>query len=374
MHEKKILFLRLMIVYLLWTAAGVLGGSFLYLYFKNAGVGLVELLASFLFWMIAPLIVIELLNKKKIDLRILLILGVAAQAASYSLVALLEPSAPLLFLCSFLLGTTSFIFWVPFNTMFFELGDGRQAFFGSVYFSVNPVLSVVLPLFGALLSFLFGMPAIFLCAALFSVCLLLTASLAIKGREAGFALRKCLDELKGFKTMIFLEGIYGGGVTASIAVVSVYYFSSAPDLGMFLSVTTLFSVLASIVISKISDASRKRKMYIMVFGSALGIVTIAGSFAYGALAWSALVSARNFIAALFYPFTTAIIMDNKRHVGWSMVGREWLLNWGRVIGILIALAGAIFLPDAQKALLVFGLVMIAYPMMIELKKRHIRVE
>jgi len=55
-----------------------------------------------------------------------------------------------------------------------------------------------------------------------------------------------------------------------------------------------------------------------------------------------------------------------------MVGREWILNVGRFFGAGIVLACTLFY-NIFLSLGILGIVMLAYPLIIELKKRKIRV-
>jgi hypothetical protein len=57
----------------------------------------------------------------------------------------------------------------------------------------------------------------------------------------------------------------------------------------------------------------------------------------------------------------------------SMVGREWLLNVGRFFGLSIVLACTIYF-NILLSMAVLGCVLALYPLVIELKKLHIRVE
>ena len=158
--------IRLLVMYVLWTAAGVMGGSFVYLYFRNAGINSLDLVLSFFFWAAAPILLMHFLHKlASVDIRLLLFGAVVVQVASYLQLILLEPTGIVLYVYSFLLGLTSFLFWVPFNTSFFSLGKERAAWLGSIYFSVNPLLAIMLPVIGALLVHSLGFVAVFGSAA-----------------------------------------------------------------------------------------------------------------------------------------------------------------------------------------------------------------
>jgi len=363
---------RLLATYIPFSAASGLGAGLVYLYFRNAGVSDTDLVASFFFYFLAPLLVILALNNRKMSSRTLMWLGLAAGIAAYALVALLPPSKEALFAYSFLIGTICFLFWVPFNAMYFGISRGRAASLGTIYFSVGPVLSLVLPLIAATIAQDIGFGTLFLASAALYV-IPMIAAVRLTDSAHSYELKACLDELIGFKTLVLIEGIYGGGISAVIAVVSLFYFTTPMEMGTFLSVTTIFAVIASVVVSKLSDKSRRRLEYIKLFGSGLGLVTLLGGLATNALAWYGAMSGRNFFSSLFWPFTTAIIVDNKRDMAKSMVSREFMLNVGRIIGVGIVLSCSLFL-SIYFSLVLLGLCIMAYPFVIEMKKRHIKVE
>jgi len=368
--------LRLLAAYLLWNAAGVLGGSFVNLYFKGAGVSVPDLVISYFFWAAAPVLVMRFLDgRKDLDMRAVLVAGILVQAAAYAFLLLFPPSTLQFYIYSFLLGMDSFLFWVPFNIMYFEMSRGREAMLGSLYFAVNPLFGIFLPLIGGAMAAAYGYGSVFLLSAATYLVIAPLALLTLGKRGFSFRMKECLAGLKGFKTLIFLEGIYGGGVGAGMGVIALFYFTSPQQLGLYLSVTTIFSVLASFAVSRLSDKSRKRKGYIAAFGSGLGITTAIMSFANTAFLWSAAVSVRNFFSSLFYPFTTAIIMDNKRESAEGVfVGREWLLNTGRFLGVALVLFFTLALGSIHLSLALLGLAIAIYPAIIGLKKRHIRVD
>ena len=365
---------RLLVVYTLWIAAAVFGTSFIYLYFKNAGVAEPDLITGFLFWYSSALLAIYILNKKKYDLRRLMLVGILTQLLSYASLIIFSPAKELLFLYSFLVGTTSFLFWVPFNIMYFELSKGREALLGTVYFSMGPFLALILPLTGAAVIEGIGFDGLFFITCVTYAVLLLVTLYLVKRREQRYDLKECLKEAKGFKTLVFIEGIYGGGTAAVVSVISLFYFKTPTQLGVFLSLTTIFSIIASIIISRISDKTRKRQRYLNIFGVNLGVVTALAIFVGNATGWYVITSLRNLFMNLFYPFTTAIIADNKRDMLRIMVGREWILNAGRVVGIFITLFCTISLSNMPLSLGVLGAIILAYPVVIELKKKHIGIE
>ncbi len=363
---------KLLAVYIPFSLANGLAAGLFNLYFKSAGISDADIVTSFIFFSIAPLLVILALDNRKASSRALIWLGLAASGAAYALVALLPPTRELLFASSFLFGTTCFLFWVPFNILYFGISKGRAASLGTIYFSIGSLLGLALPLIAAGIAQDMGFATLFLASAALYLAPM-AAALLLTDSTHSHQLKACMAELKGFKTLVLLEGMFSEGTFAAIAVISLFYFTTPMEMGVFLSVTTLFAVLASVVVSRLSDKSRRRMEYIKLFGPGLGLVTFLGAFATNAMAWYGAISARGFFASLFWPFTTAIIVDNKRDMAKSMVSREFMLNVGRIIGVGIVLSCALFL-DIYLSLAILGVCIMAYPFVIELKKRHIKVE
>lgn len=364
---------QLLFVYFLWIATNVFSSSLIYLYFKNAGLSEFELLSSFVFAFTSTLIVTLILNRKKINFRDLMCFAVILMAIAYTLLFFLSPSKELLVVYNLLLGATFFVFWVPFNILYFELSKGKEAQLGSIYFSMAPFLNLLLPFLSGVLVEALSFGMLFLISSILYLSLAIVTTFTIKNREIMYDLEECKKELKGFKTLILLEGIYSGGFVTAATVVSLFYFTKPLDLGAFLSVTTVFSIIASLIVSKISDKSRKRKNYITIFGFGAGIVLMIGTFADSAFVWFGVMSLRNFFSALFLPFTTAILIDNERNTEKSMVGRETVLNLGRIIGAGVVLLSWVMYSNIHFSLMIIGLSILGYPLIIELKKKNIKV-
>jgi len=363
---------KLLLLYSLWIAVNVFSGSLLYLYFKEAGLSDFDLVVSFLFWPVAPVLLILFLNNRKNDFRGYMSSAIILMSFAYLVLFPFEPVKELLFLNSFIIGLTCFLFWVPLNIMYFELSKERAATMSSVYFSMSSLLGLIIPIASGVIAETLGFRILFLISAILFL-LLLAAVRAVEKREYKYDLIDSTKETKGFKTLIILEGVYGGGISAATAIITLMYFETPIKLGAFLSLTTLFSVIASFVVSRISDKVQKRKRYIVPFALGLGIATSLAGLAADDVAWFIAISARNFLATLFYPFTTTIIVDNKRNMSKLMVGREWLLNVGRIFGIAIVLFCSAVLSTIHLSLLFLGFLIILYPLVIELKRRHISV-
>ncbi|MEM2948892.1 MAG: MFS transporter [Candidatus Bilamarchaeaceae archaeon] len=367
--------LRLLLLYSLWVGANVFSGSLLYLYFKHAGMSNFDLLASFIFWPAAAIFLVLLLNKRmEGDHRFYMGIAIFLMALSYIALALLPPTKELLFFSTFILGLTCLLFWVPFNIMYFEQGVEQAATSSSIYFSMSPFLGLLLPVASAVVAEVFGFQILFILSALLFLIIFLELK-AIKKRGYSYSAADGIKEIKGFRTLIFTEGVYGGGTTAAITIVTLLFFTKPLELGGFIAITTIFSIIASFFVSKLSDKVRKRRVYIILFGSALGLITIFTGFASNAALWFTANAGRNFFINLFNPFTTAILLDNKRDIDKVMLARELILNIGRLVGIVLVLCLYILFSNMFIPFVVLGLLILTYPFIVWLKgKKHIHVE
>ncbi|MFH1221498.1 MAG: hypothetical protein V1492_00255 [Candidatus Micrarchaeota archaeon] len=372
MLEQKNPFGKLVVVYLLWMASIVFGNIWL-LYFKAAGLSQMDLALSFLFWPLPALLSIWLFSYvPKIDYRVVMAFGALLAALSNFIIVIFPPSPLLLFVSSFLSGATCFFFWVPLNIKYFGASQQQAATLGTVYFSLSSILGIVVPVLGGGIWNAFGSQAFFLVAGT----LFLLPAAAVFILEKGsykHELGEALKETKGFKTLNFIEGLYGG-ILISSTLISLTYFKDPLYFGIFFSATTLFSVIASLFVSRMSDKTRKRRGYIAATSGLTGLATVAMGFATNLVSWYAAVGIRNFFSILFWPFTTAIIVDNRRDLSKLMVGREFMLNVGRVFGVVAVIAFQLVFSSVYPALAALGWVLALYPLVLELKRKHVSVE
>jgi len=365
---------NLLIVYVLWIAISTFSGSLVYFYFKNAGIGEFDLIVSFFFSVISAILInLALSRTSKFDLRMLMSLGIFAYALSFVLLFLLPPARELLFVYSVIAGLNFFLFWTSFNMMYFELSENRAALLGFIYFSLVALFGIAIPVLSGFIAEDYGFGTLFLTSAILYVLLIFPVYILLRERNYGYDIIDCLGETKGMKTLILVEGVYGGGMLAALAIIPLYYFHTPVEMGMYLSLTTIFSVIASAIVSHLSDKVRRRKLYIRIFGVGLGLASIASSFSITAVNWSIAVSFRNFFSTLFMPFTTAIIADNKQNISKVMIARELLLNSGRVFGIAVVLLCSLLASDIHFSLIFLGASIMLYPLIIELKRKHITV-
>ncbi len=361
-----------LIIGALWGMASSLGGSQLFLYFLHAGLSMTDIIFANVIAYFSPLILMLLLNGRTIDLRRTMIAGAVISALAYMLFAGIPYSREFFFATIFLLGSYLFLFWVPFNGMYFPLCKGREALMSSVYFAVFAVMSVIMPLVAGWIAASYGFEVLMLCTAIiYLLAAILMASLPKVYFD--YKLPSCLEELRGYKLVNFFLGLYEGINWCSAIVVALIFFHLPQELGLFLSATAMFSIIGSLAVSALSDKSRKRSLYLNVFSIMLAISNIISVFASMQFLWFISSAVRYFFTNLFYPFTTAIVVDSGRDMRKAMIGREFVLNAGRVVGTLIVLAVAAYY-SIMASFILAGLTLILYPLTLWFKRSEVKVE
>lgn len=362
-----------LLLYVLWLVPAAFSGIWL-IYFKSAGIADHDILLSFLAWPLSAITTILFFNfVPAVSRNLLLLLGILSAAMSFFIIPLFPPSPLLLATSFFFYGFPVFLFWVPFNIRYFGFAGDSGAVSSAIYFSVGGLLSLLLAVIGGAVFEFLNPQAFFFSAALLHVFPALVL-MRIKDEKYMHNIVGCLSESKGFRTLSFIDGTSTGVLVAG-TIISLFYFADRPFfLSLFLAFVTFFSIVASFVISRLSDKTKKRKRYVLSFGVLFGFVTAAMGLAWDLVSWVGLSALRNFFSTLFFPFTTAIIIDNKRDLSKLMVGREVFLNLGRVFGIGAAVLSQVFFLDVRPSLILLGIVVLVYPLVLHLKKAHVFIQ
>lgn len=362
-----------LLLYVLWLVPVAFSGIWL-IYFKNAGIADSDILLSFLAWPLSAIATILFFNFAPVVSRNLLLLaGILSAALSFFIIPLSQPSPLLLAASFFFYGLSVFLFWVPFNIKYFGFAGDSGAVSSTVYFSVGGLLSLLLAVIGGAVFEFLNPQAFFFSAALLYV---FPALVVMWIKDGGYkhSIVGCIRESKGFRTLGFIEGT-STGVLAAGTILSLFYFADRPFfLSLFLAFVTFFSIVASFVVSRLSDKMKKRKIYVLSFGVLSGVWTAAMGLAWNLVSWTGLSALRNFFSTMFFPFTTAIIVDNKRDLSKLMVGRELFLNLGRIFGIGAAVLSQVLFLDVRPSLIFLGAVALLYPLVLHLKKTSVFVQ
>jgi MFS family permease len=148
------------------------------------------------------------------------------------------------------------------------------------------------------------------------------------------------------------------------------YATQPMEFGSFLSLVTIFSIVATFLTARLSDKQKHRRTFIIGAVAAFAIAAIFTS-QLGGLAWFfigyGLVS---FFSVIFLPLPFALVADNSKSLVDSMLGREFMLGVGRVAGVLVGFLILLY-SNLETVLLFQGLALLLYIPLFENRKKKL---
>lgn len=266
--------------------------------------------------------------------RILMVLGLAALAASYGAYLVLH-GWPLLLFVAVTWGVYVPLFFLPFNALVIGITrpEDRARKIGSFVLAYT-VVGIAGPSLGGAIVDRFGYPPLFAVAVVVLLADIALLVLLREGREPfGFSLD--LRRL-GRRTSValFAEGGFEGMAFGVIPLIAYAFTTEELDLGGLFSLFALAGGIVSVLLGTASDRLRHRTPF-LVFGaaaSALACLLVVsartlGGFAFG----NSMLSLTASIAPIFL-FAIAVERIPGRPAS-AIVTRELLLNSGRAASL-----------------------------------------
>lgn len=344
------------------------GGTLFEVYFFNMGLSLPEIYLADIFWFVAGLILLPLF--KGFRTKPFMLAGCALALLSV-LALLLYPEPGSAYIYRFILGTTHFFFWLPFNTIYYEYRKENNASLSAIYYSVSPVLALILPALAGIIAGNLGYAELYQLAIATYALAFILALFWLKDRKYEYDFRTSMESVSGLKSIIFLEGFSVMVIVSLTLPIMILLFIDEPiEVGWFLSLATVFSIAASFLVSDVSDKLHKRRVFLLLSALGFGLSVAATVFAPDLTFFFIAFGMVNFFARIFSPISFALAVDNSKSLADTMVAREFMLNLGRLAG---GLAGfVIFMTFGIGAVLLFqGLAFLAYLPIFEIKKRKL---
>lgn len=365
-------FSRVLLVYILWTACWIFGGSFFEVYFLHLGMSFQDIFLAECFWFVASMFTIPLV--KRFKARDSMVVGIAAGLLSSALLFFLPGQPWTAFPFRFMVGLTHIAFWIPLNTMYYELrkeSKDENAFLGALYYALTPILSLFLPAVGGLAAASFGYSALFMismaCFAITGV----AAWMLVENKPYSYDLGNALRSISGLRSIIFLEGFSAAIIiNVTLAIMPLIYITEPLQFGIFLSASTVFAVAASVFTARISDKAQRRREFLLPVVFLFGASTILMAFTHDFLTFFLCLGIVSFFSRIFFPLPLALLVDNSKNILDSMVGREFMLNFGRLTGAVVAYLAYLY-TGFTGVLVIEGLAMVLYIPVFENRKRKL---
>jgi MFS family permease len=361
-------FQKLVLVYTLWLLAWMLASALFEVYFFNMGMSPQDIYLANAFWFVAGILIVPLFRGFRARDFMLAGIAIAMLAVSIMLLFPVELSA---YAYRIILGATHLFFWVPFNILFYEFRKENHATLGALYYSVGPVLSLFGPALAGYIAAYSGFSDLFAVAIAIFAAAFAAAFFFIENREYRYDFRASMESISGLRSLIFMEGFAAAViVSVTLEVMLLSYVDTPLGFGAFISLVTIFSVIAAILTAKLSDRVKKRRAFLLPVVALFALATILASFAPDIAVFFIGFGLISFFSRIFFPLPLALAVDNTKSLTETMVGREWMLNVGRLAG---ALAGyLLFLAtDIRTVLLLQGISLLLYIPLFENRKRKL---
>jgi predicted MFS family arabinose efflux permease len=276
--------------------------------------------------------------KPHLDPRNALIVSLCFLIGEYTLFFFVRDGWILSFAVGLAFGMYYPLFWTPFNILMAQMtkkGD-RGVTYGAFFF-VWPLATFAAPFLGALVIDFASYQMMFAIgiAIIIATALVVFAYRAYIPKDQVMRIR--LDAI-GKRNVIALlgEGGFEGVFWADFVIIAWWFVKDEVQLGILFSLFGLSAGIMAIILGKVSDKIQNRRFFVQV--SALTtipfvvLISLASSLEEYAIANGLL----EFCCFMFPVFLFAIITDKLEDAkNDSVIGREYLLDIGRVITIAI---------------------------------------
>lgn len=361
------LFSRLYPIQVAYLFAVAFTNAMLLLWFQKEGASYSGIILFYI--IIYATAVASIAAFRSIRPRLFFILGIICNMAIFAIYAFGFKKEYLPFI-ALLYGPLFVLFWINYNILFFgNIDPDKKAFSSAVYAFAFSLLSTVTPIMAGFTASKAGMQAVFIIGIAFmAIALLLSARIGEK--RSYYNLRISLKCIKGVKTIIFIEGFWEHITFVAIPLLSLFFIQNELGLGAYLSYLGLTGAVASLVIARISDRIKKRRAFIRILAVSLAIATMLLIFGSNIYLWIIFTGIIYLIAPALKPFQTTVSLDNvKCGMRELMIGREFMLNLGRLCGICLFLMSMAF-GMKYGSIFLAAIAMMAYPVVMKMKGHY----
>ena len=353
-------FLTLYAVQLLVALGFIFGWSLVYLYFVELGFSYWELLLMNVLTYLASLLAIPVL--RRISLRSYIRHGILLRVLTFLMVFHFL-ATPQLYLLAVVFGVMLTVFWIPCNIKYFRLNSGATAQFSGLYFFTWALMGALAPAIAGVVAKVAGYWAVF--GGSIGVLLLAFLVAGRLGEETvDLDWRGAIAGTKGVRTLVFIEGFWQGVNLIGIPLFTLYFIREELALGAFLAYLGLLGALASLLVSRLSDRTRRRLVFIAPATILTAVFTILSGFSKDLYQWALFQGGVQFFLAILSPFAITVVIDASRDLTDSIVSREVFLDLGRVAGG-VGLAASMYLTgEIRLAIIGSGLALLLYPLVL----------
>jgi hypothetical protein len=360
-------FIRAYVIQTLYMFPVVFSWGMVYLYLVKAGFSVSDLI-QFKAFSYASAIAVMLVVRRFRTMTSMAVgfFGFAAEMFALPFVS----SARELAVVGVIDGLTFPLFWIPYNTLYFSIGKGRESvYLAGLLFLGPPLMSVFVPVAAGMVLDLYGFTPVF---AIGGVVLALSG--AYYGRQSGRLISVDLGRAwsagKGLKSLVLIQGLWQGVDWLCVSVYTIRFFTSGVSYGGFFSYVAVFGAVSTLYFCRLSDRSGNRVNYLYPSIFMTAAATVMSAYADDVVNWVLVRGMVGFFVAVSNPFTTSIVLDRMKNTAEAMHLREILLNAGRLAGIASVAACHLLLGGFQYAFILSGVALLTYPLLVEQKRLY----
>jgi len=280
---------------------------------------------------------------------------------------------PKFYIASVFSGLTTLLFYIYYNAAHFKLTSQEKVGHSSaIMFSLGPIISILAPLASGFVAG-FGYNYIWISSGLLTVVAFFLMK-AQKNFTINYSFKEAFNEIRRTRLFIFCEGVWEALPFGIIPVYTLFFLKTPSGYATFLAYLALVSVMANLTLGKYTDKIQKRAVFMFPISIILSAATFLFAFATtNLILWIIAASVLQFFLPLFWSIITAMVVDSHQDIGLAMVGREFFLVGGRVVGLSAAFISFIFEGTPFIIFFFLGLVMLLFPIILLWRtriKRH----
>ncbi|MBW2971393.1 hypothetical protein KY320_04510 [Candidatus Woesearchaeota archaeon] len=348
-----------------YSATALFGWSFLLFYLFDSGFSAIEILLQYLLLFVTATITSIYLKPAHTSRTIAKAL-IFRTLSFLLLVSFISKSQ--LYLAAIAFGLFIPQFWVPYKIDYYSAGTGyNTAMLSGVLSAIYPVLRLFVPLIGGLMAEHIGYPPIFI-ISVFLLLALAVFSLFSPGRKVEYNLKAANHATRKIQPLVIIEGITSVDMMIIVPLITLTMVDSEVNYGLFLSVISIFGVIASLIMSHRSDKKQQRVEFIYPTAICTGILMLIAAFTHTLLWWTIILGLATFTMRIMIPFYETVVLDLRNGLADAMQMREVMINVGRIIGVLIIIACYAVFRSFYPSLMVVSVFTISYPFILSRRK------
>ena len=277
-------------------------------------------------------------------------------------------------------GTYIVTFWVPYFALVMHITSKRKRGAGiGAYFLIFPLLTTVSPLMGGFIITFYSYDVLFVTGAAIALADLFFVSglKVLKNIRSRIIIPELLQSLKlnlvgkfnvdldlrgtdwRITSALFAEGVQDGIFWIAIPLISFEFAKDEATLSGYLSLFALWGAIMTVALGYLSDRLRDRASIVRIGAAFGGLSVLFAAYATSAEEYLSAISIAYFWIAMVPSFLFTMLVDKlERYKKKGVLLREFFLNWGKMIGVLLVIAALLLGVQLISTLAIAGVALV----------------